>query len=241
MSSILKALKKLEEEKTSPRSGNADIARAVLAGAHRNEGRPVWVFPVSLAGAALGAALLTYLLAGKTVSPARDASPPTETSRVAEGEAGKVESTHFPQISPNIDRDREILTGPAIQPPVRGPKNIVSTGSGKKAARSLPSGPDESIQRLKNIELRASEEPASGLPANTALEPAPAQRPAPAIKVSGIAWQKDGADRIAVVNGIPVSEGMTVSGVRVEQIFPEKVRFSFEKRTFEVGVGRDSP
>ena len=43
-----------------------------------------------------------------------------------------------------------------------------------------------------------------------------------------------------MVNGRPVAEGATVEGARVEEIFPDRVRFSFANRTFEVSLGKTS-
>ncbi len=71
-----------------------------------------------------------------------------------------------------------------------------------------------------------------------------AQRPAPsevpALTVTGIGWQKDGAERMAVVNGRMVSEGSVIEGAKVEEIYPDHVRFSIAKRSFEVSLGQSS-
>jgi general secretion pathway protein B len=60
----------------------------------------------------------------------------------------------------------------------------------------------------------------------------------PTLKVTGIAWQKDSTDRVAVVNGTSVSEGVMVEGARVEKIFQDRVRFSFDQQTFDISLGR---
>ena len=62
MSSILKALKKLEQEKTVRRGGNPDLARGILRNVPKGKKRPRWLFPVSVAGAALVASLFTFAL-----------------------------------------------------------------------------------------------------------------------------------------------------------------------------------
>lgn len=64
--------------------------------------------------------------------------------------------------------------------------------------------------------------------------------PAPQVTVSGIAYSTTPADRLAVVNGVPVVEGKSVSGVKVEEIMPDKVRFSQGQKSFEVPVGRSN-
>ena len=70
--------------------------------------------------------------------------------------------------------------------------------------------------------------------------PTPAAGTTPKITVSGIAYNKDAADRLAVINGVPVGEGKSVSGVKVEEIMPDKVRFSLGQKIFEVPVGRSN-
>ena len=66
----------------------------------------------------------------------------------------------------------------------------------------------------------------------------PAQTPK--VTVSGIAYNTTPADRLAVINGVPMGEGKTVSGVKVEEILPDKVRFSLGQKSFEVPVGRSN-
>jgi general secretion pathway protein B len=72
------------------------------------------------------------------------------------------------------------------------------------------------------------------------MEP-PAEKtvPKPRLKISGIAWQQDSASRIAVINGAAVSEGGNVDGAKVEQIFPDKVRFSQGGKAFEISLDHE--
>jgi len=57
---------------------------------------------------------------------------------------------------------------------------------------------------------------------------------APALVVSGIAWQEDRPGRRAVVNGLLVAEGAMVAGARVTEIRAEKVIFSSGGHTLEI-------
>jgi general secretion pathway protein B len=63
--------------------------------------------------------------------------------------------------------------------------------------------------------------------------------PKPKLTISGIAWQSDSASRIAVVNGRSVAEGGNIDGIKIEQIFPDKVRFSQGEKSFEVPLGSE--
>ena len=60
------------------------------------------------------------------------------------------------------------------------------------------------------------------------------------ISVSGIAYNSAPAERMAIINGVPVPEGKSVSGVKVEEIMPDKVRFSNGQKSFEVLLGRSN-
>ena len=74
------------------------------------------------------------------------------------------------------------------------------------------------------------------MPAPSAAQP----RAVPALRVSGIAWQKDSASRLAIVNGQPVGLGVDVGGATVDEIFPDRVRFTYRGEKIEVGLGRSS-
>jgi general secretion pathway protein B len=56
----------------------------------------------------------------------------------------------------------------------------------------------------------------------------------PQLSVSGIAWQDDRETRRAVVNGVLVAEGATISGARVKTIKEDRVIFSYGGGSFEV-------
>jgi type II secretory pathway component PulC len=55
----------------------------------------------------------------------------------------------------------------------------------------------------------------------------------PVLKVHGIAFQ-DGAESVAVINGIAVSKGSVIEGARVEEILKDRVRLSRGGETFEI-------
>ena len=58
----------------------------------------------------------------------------------------------------------------------------------------------------------------------------------PPLKISGIVWNEEPSMRRAVINGHLASEGFTVEGVKVVEIFPTKVRFLHQGRYFEISV-----
>ena len=238
MSSILKALKKLEEEKTVRRDRPVDVARGILrvTPEARKSG---WVLPVSVTGAAVAAALLTFVAVGGRTSP--------------DGETVPVSS---PQVTADSATTRHRAPEPVLSSK-SGPgedKIVIDVApeSAGKMKRVLPSAPVLAYPRpsqrppaaakksSSSAEVLAPERADRELPVNVEVPPQPlSDRPLPMLKVSGIAWQKGSSDRFAVVNGMSVTEGTTVDGARVEEIFLDKVRFSFQKKIFDVAVGKE--
>jgi hypothetical protein len=80
----------------------------------------------------------------------------------------------------------------------------------------------------------------SALPPRLEPVPAPAapKSSVPTLTVTGIAGEKDSPVRLAIVNGTSVVEGSVVNGVKVEKILPDRVRFSYESRFFDVPLNR---
>jgi general secretion pathway protein B len=60
------------------------------------------------------------------------------------------------------------------------------------------------------------------------------------LQVSGIAWQKDSADRLAVINGIPLVIGDIIEGAQVREILPDRVRFATKEKSFEIFLGKSA-
>jgi hypothetical protein len=58
------------------------------------------------------------------------------------------------------------------------------------------------------------------------------------LNVTGIAGEKGSPVHLAIVNGTSVVEGAMINGVKVEKILPDRVRFTFENRSFDVPLNR---
>ncbi len=239
MSSILKALKKLEDEKAARRNGSTDVAKGILRSIPRQNLKTRWVLPVSIAGSALAAALLTYFLTVGHPSTDREDIPevhlraaPAIPERKAPVQAAAPDTG---------DRALHPAYGSAVatvENPAKKKKETIRPVTAPSAVKHSVRLPDSkgNAESSRDVRSPASNAP---LPQKSAAEP---MRPtdvnsAPVLRVSGIAWNRDSTERIAVVNGMPVAEGTTIEGARVEEIMKDKVRFSFEKRTFEVAVG----
>lgn len=223
MSSILKALQKLEQERTARRGGQVDLARDLARKDGRDEKQRAWLVPAGMGGVAVVAVLATYAFMGGVSShrPAAvaPASPlPVQRPLPAEEKAGTTpESMGEPVTKP----------APAYGPNLAG-----------KGGRPSPSPVPATEQQATPVPRPApSAAPYQKSPAATPPAPAPAT---PLLSVSGIAWQKDSTARLAMVNGLSVTEGAMVEGARVEEILPDRVRFSFDRRDFDVPLGKSS-
>jgi len=239
MSSILKALKKLEQEKAVRRGGNPDIARGILRKVAKDKKKPRWLFPVSVAGAALVASLFTLAImavfqpsrrTAETVAksqdtvkpplvPAQGLSAPLIESRKELNQSGSPAEQVVPKAG------RIVKTSGSVKTPLARIRPAVSL---PEATSETPSPPPEAPSPPK------VQEPAAKV---GQLTKPSVVHSLPSLTVSGIAWQKDSSDRVAVVNDTSVSEGVMVEGARVEQIFQDRVRFSYDKQTFEIPLG----
>jgi len=63
---------------------------------------------------------------------------------------------------------------------------------------------------------------------------APSGAPAPVLKVSEIHYRPSAQERLAVVNDLPVLEGVDIEGARVDRIFKDRIRFVVNGRYLEV-------
>jgi general secretion pathway protein B len=240
MSSILKALKKLEEEKSARRAG-IDIARGIVKSVPVRRRKRRWLFPVSVSGAAFSAALLTFILMGGPPENKRAADPPDNSRMKADvGERNAEINAGKPGITGGKPLPVGAPSGTGVSMPVSKSKEKESAKKASTTKNSLSRSPEIPLGAKSPAEERRPQKNVQ-LPSNSASGSVqqPASLPLPVLHVSGIAWDKDGSERFAVVNGASVSEGMTVGGAVVEKIFQDKVRFSFENRTFEVAVGNE--
>ncbi|HLO24496.1 MAG TPA: general secretion pathway protein GspB [Geobacteraceae bacterium] len=213
MSSILEALKKLEDEKAARRGGAGNLAGKVAKGGHRPRRVPAWLIPGSMLAVAVVSVLITYL-AMSGGSPHR--SEPPAAKKAPEGA-----QTPDSLLSPAGIPVTEPLKPRELQQPSQ--KNRQRTAGA--AAGNHARVPESAVK----AEDRASSTPA--------IKPADsAGASLPTMSVSGIAWQKDNAFRMAVVNDVPVREGGTVEGATVTEILPDRVRFSFKGKEFEASL-----
>ena len=216
MSSILEALKKLEDEKAARRGGTGNLAGKVAKTGRRPRQAPAWLVPGGMLAVAVVSVLVTYL-AVTGISSRRIESAPAKKP---------------PVVSPAPD----ILSPPvgaAVTDELKPSRpHPPPEKKSKGAAKVLPGA------TAGNRVILPKPYGIPGAPASVASEKSAPESsvPTPTMTVSGIAWQKDNAFRMAVVNGSPVREGGTAEGATVKEILPDRVRFSFNGKEFEVSM-----
>lgn len=234
MSYILDALKKVEREKVkgNSRPGVINLSGELLRDEQRaTSGAGGWkIWAMVLAASVLITFGATYLIlkqSGGGVRSPKAAAPPV------------------PPVT-MVQPPRPPFPAP-VQPPQA--KTPVLPAVAQKAhhqtvkAPVKPSRHAKPASRLRQHSQKATA-PARPLPQVRPRETPLALSPVPAktdIKVSGIAWQDAHGARRAVVNGLLVREQAIVSGARIVDILPDRVRFEQGGTTFEVPLVSSGP
>ena len=242
MSSILDALRKLDEQKAVRRQPQVDVTRGVVRNSAAPTGLRVrpWQLAVALVLVALSSTVITFWATRHPVTPPVTPPQPVAATPVV------------PTAAPTPVLPQSVAAQPAAQPqtkpqqPVARPSAPVSV-----SGNSLPAGKPRPVplpvpEQRGGLTPATTPAPPQVKPAITAPLEAPVVEPprpvaapsAPALKVTGIGWQKDAASRYAVINGTAVSEGGSVEGARVEEIMPDRVRLRTGERVIELGLGK---
>ena len=241
MSYILDALKKMEREKVKKSRPGMTTISGELFREQRSRpprgGAGKIIAVAALASCVSMAATWFYLKPDKVSHKAalRSAAPAAPTATAAAPAA----------VTPQFPAQQQLQ--PPVLPPVAAPVQ--------------PPFPAATLQKSSVPHQQAGAAPAPAA-SNPAAQPAPRKadssqrertnQTAPAmheqrtsvatvappddIKVSGIAWQEERSARRIVVNGFLMKEGGVVSGARITEIMPDRVRFSTPAGAFELSM-----
>ena len=227
MSSILKALEKVEESQNSKRPGGA----AGLA--RRRERRPAWLIPAWAVGGAAVASLVTFAVMGgfspspaPTAQPAATAVDPLPVAVTLPTPVATVPAAAPAQAEPVVRKVDAPVPAAASVP---APKAVAKTGRVAPAAVAKPAA-------ASPVTVPAATTEAEPVPAAQAQE-AVSEQPRQEIRVTGIAWQGNSESSFAMVNGRAIRQGGTVDGFKVERILEDSVRFSGSNGSITVPLG----
>lgn len=220
MSSILKALKKVENDRATRQPDalkiDSDILRPDTPSGHSTAGIIAAAFLLIAGGAAT-----TYLFTGRTVSPEKKAA-----------------TAQFPASAPQLPAQPsakiplETLPPAILVVPAQSSRSERMPPHTPKTSKRAQAGRDTSANRQ-----RSAVHSTSATPAATAV---PETAPRPALRVNGIAWQNSSADSMAIINGTAVSNGKVIEGVEVEEIQKDRVRFNYRGEKFEIPLGQSN-
>jgi hypothetical protein len=218
MSSILKALKKLEEEKSARMPDALKIDTEILRGGVPSRFPYRNVTLLAILFFACGSAL-TYLYVRQGAHRA-DTLPP----RAAQ---------HTPAAT---EEPRKTM------PAEDGSSRTVQLEAPHSQAKKAPVS-TQHANRLKHGRATApavTRPPKPGIAAAPAAPPAAPVKRIPTLRVDGIAYHFGSADSLAVVNGNTVYAGAIVEGAKVEEIGKDRIRFNYEGERFEVPLGKSN-
>ena len=209
MSLILDALKKLDRENKS-RRGDLDIAAEMLSSdADLSDEKKKALLISGLIAAFAFAGITLYwaiYMSGRQPVIIAPAPAPQVTAR-----SNPAPSVALPKETPGFQ------AAPAGQTESARPKNTEPV--------------------LPEIRKTAASRPTP--PAKKLAENSPDIKPEPAgppVKISLIIWDEHPANRSALVNGTLVREGDQVEDMKVEEIFPTRIKFSRKGRSFEASI-----
>ncbi len=223
MSVILDALKKLDREKSSRRSGTANIAVEILRPDLPRSGKrgPLYVAIAFLTAIVTAAITYGVMVQGGRLSkssPPLAISPPVPNQEAA------------PAILPGEPiqsaRDEIIPVPPKTQTPVKSKKPaaplVESKGDETKIEQNvIVKEPDIAPEKAKIPPEPPPHEPATTFPS---------------LNISAIVWYEDPSRRFAMINGLIVTEGSVVEGMKVEEIYPDRVRFLHRNQHLEIPI-----
>ncbi len=219
MSLILDALKKLDREKSSRRDGTANIAVEILRAVPPRPAKKMLRYFAAVSVTAAATACITYaVIAGFGVLS--KSSPPAAVNQQPAQQSASAASPRDPVSKPTD----EMRAAPAKIQGGAEIKESTIPPPDKKAGRDVPHKGPVAVPEIIN----KSAEPVAKA----------AAAPQPSLKLSGIIWQEEPGERRAMINGRIATEGSIIEGVKVVEIHPTRVRFSYNGKPFEIPLGQ---
>jgi general secretion pathway protein B len=223
MSVILDALRKLDREKSSRRSGTANIAVEILRSDQFRPGKKIPLYAAAVSLTAVVAAAITYVLMSEPGFLPKPSQP--------------VPMSHPASI-------QQAIPAPLSREPIRNVQDEISPLP-QKIENPVGSKPTEAASGEKKVEqvernVILEETDTTHGSTKKALEhvqTGPATAP-PSLAISAIVWYEDPSKRFAMINGMISTEGSLVEGVKVEEINPTSVRFSHNGQYFEIPISK---
>lgn len=206
MSSILKALRKLEDEKAELGEGSVNLAHDILKRnhtEHRTTLRPIFAVCCVLLIIAGGGWVYWSRSHPQPASPTivRQSAPPERLQPRA------TPQRQSEQINESLPK-AELKITPEPAAPVDKPEPEATTPQNRPVTAAEKSRP------------------------STVIADTPEEINIPDLRVDTIIYHRQPSARLAIINDLPVMEGTDINGARVKEIMPDRVRFSYRGIVF---------
>lgn len=224
MSSILKALKKLEHEKSGRFPDllkiDSDILRTVDSSRHFS---PFLLALLTLFVFGGGAAVAFFFIKATNEPQTATESKPIITAKILQQPVSTAAA--MPKTLP-----AEIVVVPARRPPVE--LSLKKPNKSEVVSKVADVIVNESAWTATPVLSKKTEEVAQTVKVE---QPAATVR---TLRVTGIAYHNSGTDSMAIINGMPVSSGSIIEGATVEEIRKDRVLFQHNGEKFEIQLGQ---
>lgn len=215
MSSILKAIRKVEEEKRAASHSAPDLRSDQGASVHVKKSLGPLLTGMMLGAVCVG--LFLFATSGQEEAVPTVVNPPEDNVVVSSPEPAPAKTV--------------IETIPVVTLPPEPVEVKTSTPPVKKAAVA----PVKKVVKKTAQKQPSTVEPEAKKPLPVAIQPKPLALPANInLKVAEIFYQEDPANRMAVVNDLPVMAGTPVDGALVQEIRPDHVIFRIDGKDYSV-------
>ncbi len=227
MSSILKALKKLELEKTGNIPVSLKIDSGILRTADSSRSSSPLVLTLLFLLVFGGGGGVVFVIMNKTGALQVKAQP----QAVVKAENRQNIHPSAPALTVKPDTIPAIVPARKDQAGGTSQKQQQKPAAGKVVTTAVEKTAKTAVSGVPKQSKAAAETANAGLPAIA---------PPPALRVNGIAYQDQSADSVAMINGEPFSSGAVIDGAKIEEIHKSRVIFSYNGGKFEIPLGQSN-
>lgn len=218
MSSILKALKKLEQEKSGHFPDSLNIDSDILKTTETPRSFSPLTFALLILIVFGGGAAAAFFFMKELQTPQKAGGiQPVIASGIQTAITSSLKNNDVPPAKSVVVITKDVTTQKQLLP-----QQVPGKQSKKNVSNSSPGGTGKENESTGTIK--------SGILAHTI----------PTLRVEGIAFQANGSENMAIVNGAAVSSGSKIEGVTVVDVQKDKILFQYDEEKFEIMLGQSN-